>query len=70
MSVRYDFTVRKEAETVDDFVEVHEVRFFFAEELERLLGDSGFEMVCLAAFHPRPTRERGDVGAVVIGRAV
>ena len=62
VSVRYDFTVRKEAETVDDFVEVHEVRFFFAEELERLLGDSGFEMVCLAAFPPSTnprTRRRG-----------
>ena len=61
-TVRYDLSVNGHETT-----EVHEIRYLFPMEIERLLATSGFEMLALTpsgALDGEPTSETWNVGVV------
>jgi len=73
-TVRVDYELscqRVEGAPVQTLRESHVVRYWFAEELERMLGASGFELVAIGPFGDlsRPPGE-GDWNISVVARAI
>jgi len=69
--VRYDISVMDGSRRIDEFSEVHSMRYFYPEEIRLLLRLSSFELV---SFHPFLERRRSvgmrDWNVTAVARAV